>query len=166
MAIQEKLANAFGGLKRKLFDHQIHLTGLEHTLVRLKVEVNKYRDEEITVLSHDLITVQIAIPGDIPLFRLRGASQDAIDTKTGIFLYDVIPMEAYAKFEDNIEKGDLLIRVVFDEKIETDPLVQVFRVSEVVGSMDTQLIHRKFLCAPYNMTLPDEAVSIIEENYT
>ena len=171
MSIQERLSNVYSNLQRKLFDQQIYLTGSSMEVVRLKVVEDKYHDEEIQVISNDTITIAMDIPAEIPLYRIRNqtitagnptASQEPIEKATSIFLYDILPIEGYSRFEDNVEKGDIIIRFFSDENEETDALILILRVSEVLGSFNANsLVWKRFQCAPHNLTLTTEIEQII-----
>ncbi len=163
MSIQDKLSKIHSGLMRKLFDYQLGLVSSDVKVIRLKITENQYLDETIEVISDDTITLKLALPTEIPLYRLRGEEQDAIDDKTGIFLYDILPIEGYSKFTDNVEKFDIFIKKLKDENVDTDPLLMILRVSETVGSFNVnQLVWKKFYCAPYNMTISTEIQTIID----
>ena len=163
MSIQSKLAKVHSGLMRKLFDYQIGLIGSDVKVIRLKITENQYLDETIEVISDDLIELKLVLPTEIPLYRLRGEAQDVIDEKSGLFLYDILPIEGYSKFTDNIEKFDILIKKMKDENSSTDPMLMILRVTEPVGSFNVdELVWKKFYCAPYNLTLTTEMQTIIE----
>lgn len=170
MSIQEKLSKAYAPLQRKLFDRQISLTGRVSDVIRLKVVENKYHDEEIQIVSSDRIEMVIDFPAEIPLFRFRNRnldsvdiSQEQIESNTSVYLYDILPIECYAKFEDKIERGDIIIVMYSDENLETQDLVLILRISEVLGSFNANsLVWRRFQCAPYNLTLTDEINAIID----
>jgi len=163
LSIQDKLANNLSSLQRKLFNQQIELVGSELEVIRLKTTLDKYEDETIEVISSDVIIVQLDIPSEIPLYRLRGTTQDAIDDTTGLYLYEIIPIEGYSRFEDNVEKFDIIIKKIKDENDVTDPMLMILRVSEVFGSINANaLVWKKFNCAPYNMIISEEIQNIID----
>lgn len=160
MSIQDKLSLNQSPLKRKLMDYKIRLTGNYSPIIRLQVTENKYEDEEITVISHNRIIAIIDYPGEIPLYRLRGSAQNAIDDNTGVFFYDILPIEIYTQWEDTIEVGDIIVRKIIDENEET--LVNVLRISNVLGSFKRDLIWKKSYAAPHNVTLTTEIQDIID----
>ena len=159
--IQNKLAKKQAGLKRKLMDYKIRLSGNCSQIIRIYTEENKYGDETLTTINHCMILAIIDYPGELPLYRLRTSADDSeIDEPTGIFLYDIIPIEVYTQWKDKVEIGDLLVRKIKDE---TDScLVNVLRISNILGSFKTDLIWKKCLTAPYNMTISQEVQDIID----
>jgi len=164
MGIQNKLSEVFAPLQRKLFDYEIDIIGSDVKVIRLKIVENQYEDETtITVISNDTITLKLALPDEIPLYRLRGDSLDAIDDTTGLFLYDILPIEGYSSFVDNVERFDIFVKKIKDENSSTDDMLMILRVTEPVGSFNVdRLVWKKFYCAPYNMTIPTEMQTIID----
>ncbi len=163
MSIQNKLAKIFSPLQRKLFDYQIDLIGSDVKVIRLKITENQYLDEVIEIISDDVIELKLALPTEIPLYRFRNEVEDEIDEKTGLFLYDILPIEGFSKFPDNIEKFDIFVKKIKDENNLTDPMLMILRVSNVVGSLNVdELVWKKFYCAPYNLTISTELQTIID----
>jgi hypothetical protein len=164
MSIQEKIANALSPLQRKLFDQHVNLMGSEHKVIRLKVTVDRYDTETVDIISDDIITVILDIPTEIPLYRLRGESKEQIDSTTGLYLYDILPIEGYSKFEDNVEKFDIIIKKIYDDVDSTDPMLMILRISEVLGSLNANnLVWKKFYCAPYNLRIGTSLQALIDE---
>ena len=160
MSIQGKLSNKQSPLKRKLMDYKIRLSGNCSQVIRLHVTEDKYEDEEVSVISHCLILAIIDYPGEIPLYRLRGTAQNEIDDNTGVFFYDVIPIEIYTQWKDKVEPGDILVRKILDEN--DNYLLNVLRVSNVLGSFKNNLVWKKCYASPHNMTLTQEIQDIID----
>ncbi len=163
MSIQDKISSKLAPLQRKLFDRQISLMGNNVKVIRLQVVEDKYMDETISIIDNDIIEIILDIPAEIPLYRLgRTSSSPVITESTGLYLYDILPIEGYSKFEDNVEKGDILIKKIYDEKANTDPLLLILRISESLGSIsNTDLVWKKFHCSPHNLTLTAELIQII-----
>ncbi len=162
MSFQDKIAIATSDLKRSLRDYEIEVSGTELKVIQLKTNENNYGDETITIIADSLITVVFDIPDGIPLDRLRSSvGSPYIDTEN-TFIHDIIPIEGYPKFEDHVEKGDILVSKVYDENEDT-PLLWILRVSEILGSISqNRLTHRWFQCAPHLMKLPIAAQDIID----
>lgn len=163
MGIQDKISNSQARLKRKLFDYKVFISGTRHQLIRLKTEQNKYGDETIDIISSDKVILYLDIPGDLPLSRLRSDILDPTQAQPeNIFLFDILPVEGYSQFKDNVEKGDIFIKTIYFDNANKYYLV--LRVSEVVGAVvNNSLTWKKFQCAPYNMILPYEVQVILDE---
>ncbi len=165
MGIQDKISsNQYSWLK-KLNDYKIDISGSEAQTIRLKVEEDMYGDpSEISIVSHNRINIVLDIPGDLPIDRLREDVTMEIGKTQSIFLYDIIPIVGYAKFEDNIEKDDILIRKIFTDNLpESEPYYIILRVSDILGNVTIRHITRKhFNCAPYNESLPQKVQDIID----
>jgi hypothetical protein len=156
MSIQKKIAGANIEVKKKLRNYSISINGVETGVIRLHVEEDDYGDETLTIIDTDEITVILDIPDDIPMDRLRPSESDPSMETDSLFLFDILPIEGYAKFTDEIEKGDILIRQIYDE-VNSTPFLMVLRVSEIIGTVvHNYVTHRKFQCAPYSLTLTSE----------
>ena len=167
MGIQTKIATAQTKLKRSLRDYSITTAGDDVKVIRLTVTENKYGDETVTILSHDEIILVLDVPAQIPLTRLRTSVSDIITTTNNTYIYDILPITGFARFEDHVEKGDILIHKVYDEDDEENNTnyLWILRVSEIMGNFSHgRLSGKRFLCSPYNMTLPDDVQTIID-NY-
>lgn len=165
MGIQSRISEYQSQLKRRLRDYHVLTAGTDIEVVRIKTEENKYGDQEIEVIDHGKIVVSLDIPDELPIDRFRSDVTIPAAETENIYLYDVIPITGAARFEDNIEKGDILIYRVWDEmenSLNNKPLVLVLRVSEVLGSISHErLTGRSFYCAPHNVALPQEVQDII-----
>jgi hypothetical protein len=83
----------------------------------------------------------------MPLIRLRaGNGTQAEVQSTGLFFYDILPIECYTRWEDYLEPGDVVYFWAGDENGNKMPVV--FKILEQKGSFSSQLIWRKFLSAP------------------
>ena len=148
-SIQTKIDRKTAGLRRKLFDNSIALMGSDVRCVRLKTEKNMYGDVEIlTIIDNDTISVVVSIPSDIPISRLRGDAVDSSNDSSTVFFYDIIPIDIYSQWGDNIEKDDILIFEIFDERDE--PLSIILKVSDAVTKFKQSIVWKRSLAAPYN----------------
>ena len=151
MSIQDKLENASIRLHRKLFSQAVTLMGTESHVARYKYN-NTYNEDEVEypLLFEDDLTLYIDFPTDIPLFRQRNydTATSSNITNDGLFLYDVLPIFAFARFEDKVERGDFVVYVFYNEQGIAIPLV--FQVAEELGKLRKYLYWKKILIAPYN----------------
>lgn len=146
MGIQEKLGRASLARKRKLYDNNIRLVGRSLYAVRLEVTENKYGDEEEVIIhSHDSIEAIIDYPDGIPLYRDRTAEADRT---TGSFIYDLLPIEGYFRFEDNVKPNDVIVSKFYDQANEG--FLQVYKVSELVGTFGIGVLSMRYSLVPYN----------------
>ena len=166
MSIQSKLSKAQARLKRSLRDYSVSVSGTEIEVIRLKVEENKYHDQEISVLSFGKIVVSLDLPDEIPIDRFRTDVTQPASVSQSTYFYDILPISGMARFEDNIEKNDLLLYKINDEREgqpDVKPLILVLKISELLGSISHgRLTGRGFYCSPHNIALPIEVNSIIE----
>lgn len=167
MSYQSKIAAAHSGLKRKLRDYSINQTGDDFKVIRLTMTTNKYGDDtDMVIISNEVITINLDVPDQIPLSRLRtDLGSEFITTTNSTFLYDILPIIGFAKFGDNVEKDDFIIHKVYDEDDEDNGTnyLWTLQVSEVLGNFSHGKISgRRFQCAPYNGAFPSEIQTIID----
>lgn len=163
MSLQDDLIKSQIGAIHTLRDYKVTQMGFEGQVIRLKTVENMYGDESIEIIDDDIITLSLDLPDEIPQTRMRTDVTQAIAETQSWFFYDVLPIEGYSAYEDNIEKGDLLIIKIFDGRSDASPFYLVLRVSEIIGTVSLRyMTSRKFYCAPHNMGLPDEVKQIID----
>ena len=166
MSYQSKIAESTSRLKRLLRDYSIKMTGDDIKVIRLTITINKYGDEtDLEILSNDVITITLDIPDQIPLSRLRTElGSELITTTENTYLYDILPIIGFSRFEDNVEKGDFLIQKVYDEDDEENltNYLWTLQVSEILGNFSHgRITGRRFQCAPYNGAFPTEVQTLI-----
>lgn len=168
MSLQTKIASSHSALKRKLRDYSVDQTGDDIKAIRLTLTENKYGDvTNLVVASHDLVVLTFDMPDQIPLTRLRTElGSEFITTTENTYLYDILPIFGFAKFENNIEKGDFLIQKVYDEDDEENNTnyLWVLQVSEILGNFSHGRISgRRFQCAPHNGAFPAEVQTLVDQ---
>lgn len=149
-SFQSKLERASINLNRKLFDNQIKIMGKEVKVTRVKLEKNKYEDiDDIQIIKKDEIVCVINYPiGGVPLNRVRSDGFTQEVKSTNIYLFDIIPIDIYTKWQDNVERGDIIIDKVLDEN--NNVIKFILQVSEVLGEFRTSLRWKKSQAAPFN----------------
>lgn len=167
-SIQGKLEKSNISARRKLFDNNVRLVGIEAELLRFKIVEDRYGDETVQNISQDSIVARISYPGEIPLSRFRmdavagipDSIPDEVD-ETHTFFFEILPIELFVQWSDNVEKGDMLLHRVNDE--HDNPIKIMLKVSELLGTFQTELLWRKAYCAPFNGIIPAEVQTIINE---
>lgn len=163
MPLQQSLSKNLDPLRRRLYDYKINVSGVLTQVLRLKITTDKYEDEEIDLISDDIITVYIDLGGfgELPLIRYRNGLLDIAPTNEGIYMYNIIPFKGYAKFNDRVEKGDLIIRK-FSTENSNEPALIILKVTELTGSFSsTGLVWKSFNCSPFNGPLESISTNII-----
>lgn len=162
MGIQDSIANTMAGLRRNIFDYKVMMSGFNGDVIRVTTSRDMYGDlQEINVESSAKIPIVLDLPDEIPINRLRKTVTEAIPSSTeNLYLYEIIPIVGYARFDDKIHKEDYLIVQIIDQDPsvdeDTDPYLFILKVSEIIATLDIRNItHTKFQCAPYNEPLPD-----------
>jgi hypothetical protein len=133
---------------RKLSDYNIFTGGRKAECTRLSRNTDVWGNDELTTISVSSVPIIFIFPpGEMPLIRLRaGKGTQAEVQSTGLFFYDILPIECYARWEDNLENGDVVYFWAGDENGNKMPVV--FRILDQKGAFSSQLIWRKFMAAP------------------
>ena len=160
MGIQDKLDTGLSALKRKLTDYKIDISGREFQVLHIATTRDKYEDETVTMISNKTVTAIIKYPSDIPLYRYRSGSSTITHASDGVYLYDILPINLFTKWADKVEKFDLLVQKITDDQDIIVPIV--LRISEVLGSFNTELVWKYAQAAPYNQTLSSTVQTAID----
>ena len=164
MSIYQSISNASAKLKRRLIDENIRKLGREMKIVRIHGQEDIFQDmTDVTELSKDVIDVILKFPAEIPLDRFRADREESVDD-TRVFFFDLLPIEAYTKFEDHVEKRDLLFFWLEDESNNKIPFL--LQVTEVFGSFNTSLVYKKLYLAPQHGALTQSILNKISDYYT
>ena len=146
MAAYNKVNNSRVGVVRKLTDYYITVKGREVEMTRVGVDPDIWGNADTKALSDDSITAIVTFPpGELPILRVRDALSDNVSGGSAFF-YDILPVEAYFKFKDRVERGDIFYFTVEDELKNKMPII--LKVCDLTGGVTTKLIWRKFLCSP------------------
>src|SRR5690554_226531 len=108
MSLQDKLSKSSIGLKRKLFDLAVHTSGTKCKVIRLHIKEDRYRQSQKTLISTDPIEIFLDLPEELPMTRLRKDVTEAQAKTENIFFFETLPIDGFAKFEDNVEYGDIV----------------------------------------------------------
>lgn len=161
MSMQDKLSRMNLGARKKLFGMAVHLNGTKCKVIRFQTETDRYSQQRKTLISNDPIEVYLDLPDEIPLSRLRESVTDEIAKTENVFFYDSLPIEGFAKFEDNVEKGDIIVYVV---KIEETNFYFVLEVTEIFGTIKSKTLSwKRFDCSMYTQALTEEAKAVVED---
>jgi hypothetical protein len=133
---------------RKLSDYHVFVSGRRTECTRLTRNSDVWGNDESDTISVSSIPIIFNCPpGEMPLIRLRSNNGTQAEvSSTGLFFYDILPTECYARWEDRLENGDVIYFWAGDENGNKMPIV--FKILNQKGSFSSQLIWRKFLCAP------------------
>jgi len=153
VSIQKSILAKQATLQRKLFDNTVQVMGLPTSVTFFKITEDDFGDETTTVLKKDTIDVIFNFPAEIPLDRYRvGNDEKTSVDESHTFFFEVLPIEVYTKFSDNVEKGDLLIYTITDD--QNNPINLLLKISETFGGGRVSLVWKKQYCALYNGIIP------------
>ena len=117
---------------------------------------------DIKEISKSIIYAIIKFPTEIPLDRFRADSLDYV-AETRTFFFDLLPVEAYTRFADHVEKNDLLFFHLQDELGNNIPFL--LQVTEVFGSFSTSLVYKKLYLAPQHGALDQSILAQLSDYY-
>lgn len=163
MSYQSKLENASKGASYKLFDNSIHKIGKSTNALRLRLIKDQYGDlEEWEIIKQDIITIYIDYPDEIPLSRFRNDNYQQTKTaSTGIFLFDVLPIDVYSQWDSDVEVGDYLIDIHIDEN--GNEIKIPLELTEILGSFGVHAMkYKKLRAAVYNDGFDESIKEIID----
>ena len=148
MAAYNKINDYCAGAIRKLSDYHIFTQGRKTECTRIAVKKDVWGNADTEAISVSQIqAVFIFPPGEMPLIRLRaGKGTQSQVQSTGLFFYDILPVEVYVRWEDEIEINDIIYFYALDEKGNKMPIV--FKILDQKGAFSSQLIWRKLISAP------------------
>jgi len=148
-SFQTRSSRKLRNLRKKLIDNKMKRIGLDLELFVLSVENNKYEDEtKIELLDTRTVFGYIDYPGEeIPITNKFGNNSSTL----GFHLYDILPIEFYCRWEDNINISDIIIHKILmpDDTMKAITLQVVDRVARA----DADFIFQKFILAPYTFDM-------------
>jgi len=144
----DKINNFCARAIRKLSDYSIFTQGRKTECTRLTSVRDIWGNAEPETISVSSIqAIFVFPPGEMPLIRLRaGQGTQSQVQATSLFFYDILPVEVYIRWEDQIEVGDVIYFIALDENQRKMPIV--FKILDQKGAFSSQLIWRKMLAAP------------------
>jgi hypothetical protein len=147
MGAYNRINNWVAPAIRKLSDYSIFVTGRKTECTRLSRNTDIWGNDNLETISVSTVPVIFIFPpGEMPLIRLRaGKGTQAEVQSSGFFYYDILPVECYTRWEDQLENGDVVYFVAGDENGNKMPVV--FKILDQKGAFSSQLIWRKFLAA-------------------
>jgi len=151
MSMQDKLAKAFSGYRRKCMDLAIQFSGTESNMIQIRQRIDKYGDSvEIELQKKEKVTVLLSIPEEVPVDRLRTLDNLTSEVPTQqVSLFDVLPIEMWVKFSDNAAKGDIFIKPIYFEHGNQKPYFLVLEIADAIANIDNgHLVWIKYNAAP------------------
>lgn len=144
----------------------IKLKGIEIKGIRIYEDINKYGDTtNLDIISNNTFTGVLDYSNiEIPINRYRLDNTDATIDNESIYLFDILPLDLFTRWSDELEKGDLLVLLLKDKVANIDIPI-VFRISETLGRFQTTLLWKKYQVAPYNPGKIDSSVKTLILDY-
>jgi len=148
MSSYDRINNWNARAIRKLHDYHIFTQGRKTECTRLAKVKDAWGNADVQTISASQIqAVFVFPPGEMPLIRLRAGNGTQAQTQaSGLYFYDILPVEVYVRWEDEVEVGDVVYFFVSDERGNKMPVV--FQILDQKGAFSSQLVWRKLVCAP------------------
>jgi hypothetical protein len=168
MTYQERLEKSQILAQKALFDNNIRLLGNESQVLRIQLtEDLRYQDQDIELITNEVIEVYIDWPFDVPMNRYRQGLVTNV-SQQGLHFFDILPIDLFYKWtpnddvainKGNLVEGDLLVYAIqdIDQKIPV-----IFRVSEILGTLRKNMVFHKAQMAPYNGIVPASIKTLID----
>jgi hypothetical protein len=146
-----RLALKQSKLKRKLVDNLMSHGGYTGKVLKLSISEDRYHDEEVSFNPDKdikFVTAVIEFPNkEIPIFNTEGYTK-------GINIYDLLPINAYFKFSDNIKKGDIIIiKYLLSPDNPKDYKLNILQIVESLGLFSNVMLMNKFHVAPFQLDI-------------
>ncbi len=165
MSLQDKILLSLDPFKRKVYNTKLDWSGNEVRCIRLQVIEDKYGDEiTINLINSEEIVLNITQLEEIPLSRLRkDLSVPQITQQESLFLYDILPIVVEPKLNVELEVGDIIVRLLYDENLANKPFYLTLRITESIGSFSPlSLVKLKYNTAPVLDVFSQEIIDLIE----
>jgi hypothetical protein len=157
---QSRLGSKMDKIKRKLFDNQISLTGNTLDFIRVTSRKSKQGDIESRIVE-EVGVIECVMPPmiDIPMRRIL--SDDGVTTIDSFAATDSFPFEVYTLNKYNIDRDDILFRVIIDPDVDRSycMVIQVKDTHMTLGSQSP--LFKKFSAVYYDQKLPNEILNLV-----
>lgn len=165
LGVNEAIQRAISRMQLKLHDFNVQLIGTGGTTTFLiQLIQDKYQNREYNVLDYKPISCMVQFPGnEIPVGTM--GTNDSTTSNNVLHMYDILPIIAYFKFEDNVKKGNLILYKIKlgDGTFQVLPLELL---TPIVNATRTNVVYQEWNIAPmtdYALQNKPEFQSILEQ---
>ena len=163
-SLQDKLRKSAYTASKKIYDSKIKVSGTSMEMLYVKEnDVDWYGDVGEIDIDDKLTPVEVVIdlPNNIPMDRFVSADPSNRQiTQTNVALFDILPIEAYAKFSQKVAKGDFFIYKFEDDN--ENIMYLLLKVTDLVGSFRKEMYGQRCYLALYNGPNSSKLVNYIE----
>ena len=161
-AWQARLGSRLDPIKRKLLDNNLLLSA--HPTDMLRVRSNRdTRTQDVlsrTVVSAEILPIMLPVLTDVPMRRLEKAETGELIV-TFAMLEDQKPFEAYCPLSGQLQRDDLLFRILKDPYADL-PYVMALQVKDELATFSySSILYTKYLLTFYDEALPSSIVTEI-----
>jgi len=162
-AWQGRLGARLDPIKRKLLDNNILLSAHPTDMLRVRVTRDS-RTQDIltrTIVASEVLPVMLPVMKDVPMRRLVKDDASSSIVATFSMLEDQKPFEAFCPISGQLQRDDLLFRIIKDPYADL-PYIMVLQVKDELATFSyASLLYVKYMLSFYDEPLPQAVVSEI-----
>jgi len=126
---QDRIQKGIYRIQRKMFDTYVQTLGIKSKGFVIETIEDKFHNIATTIKDYRPISYIINFPGnEIP----STSSDDTNQSSTTLYLYDILPITGYFKFEDKVKKNDIILYKV--KKDDTNFEIIPFQLVDIINT--------------------------------
>ena len=154
LTIQDKVQMSTRFLRRKLFDSNLRIQGMEVKAILCSVEKDNYENTSITINGYKDTVARLIFPNDEIMLGKSG-------NDTTVHLYDLLPIQGYLPFQEDVKEDDIIVFLYLDEYDNPVPVILV--VTRLVAKFNRSITWKKYMFGLYHAEPFDDLKNIINE---
>ncbi len=163
MSFQNKIQRDMASLQRIYFDISLEHLGDEENFLSISLEEDRFNNREYTIQEIGKKTGYIDFPEkNVPLTNKNGSNSA---TDSGFHLYELLPIEGYFRFEDQVKLQDILIKPYEIREGVTYKALILQLVDNISRFTAAGVVWEKWSLAPptFNTNIYEEIFTHIDE---
>lgn len=162
-AWQARLGARLDPIKRKLLDNNILLSAHPTDMLRIRVNRDSRTQDVLsrTIISSEILPIMLPTMQDVPMRRLQ--RDDATKSIVASFsmLEDQKPFEAFCPLSGQLQRDDLLFRILKDPYSDL-PYIMALQVKDELATFSySSLLYIRYTLTFYDEALPAAVVAEI-----
>jgi hypothetical protein len=147
LGISEKIQRATNAMQKRLHDNWINITGSgASTTFLITMKADRYNNKAYVLEDYKPFTVRVEFPGqEIPVATM--GNNNNITSNNVLHMYEILPIVAFCRFEDNVNTGDIFLYKVKLGNGEFQTLVFQF-LQPTAKANRVSVIYQEWVVAP------------------
>jgi hypothetical protein len=147
LGISEKIQRAIYNTQKKLHNNWVTVLGSSSTKTFLiDVERDKYNNKSYVIKSYKPFSIMVQFPGnEIPMSTMGDGSNQT--SSNVLHLYDILPIVAFVKFDDDVKTGNMFLYKVKLPNGEHQTLVLQF-LQPIAQTNRVGVVYLEWVVAP------------------